>query len=265
MNIQVTAIIPAYNAEAYIEKCIQSVIDQTVSCKAIIVDDHSTDRTYEIAAHYAGRYPDQILVLQNEMNMGVAASRNRAVKCADTEYIAFLDADDWWRADKTELQLQKRKEMGADACYSGRKLMNMDGSETGIDVRVPDEIDYNGLLKGNIIPCSTVLLKREDALAYPMEHDELHEDYIVWLSMLRDKKSFVGVNESLLMSRLGEQGKSRNKLKSAMMTYKVYRLLGLPTWKAAYCFCCYAAAGVHKYAGKSGHNRTLRNVQAKKK
>ena len=119
-------------------------------------------------------------------------------------------------------------------------------------VQVPETVTYHGLLKGNVIPCSSVLMRREDALQYPMTHDELHEDYIVWLSMLRDGKTFAGVNEPLLKSRLGETGKSRKKGKSARMTYGVYRYMGIPVWKAVYYFCCYAAAGCKKYAGARG-------------
>ena len=130
--------------------------------------------------------------------------------------------------------------------------MHADGISTTKIVQVPETVTYHGLLKGNVIPCSSVLMRREDALQYPMTHDELHEDYIVWLSMLRDGKTFAGVNEPLLKSRLGETGKSRKKGKSARMTYGVYRYMGIPVWKAFYYFCCYAAAGCKKYAGARG-------------
>lgn len=250
MSAEVTAITPAYNAETYIENAILSVLEQTVLCTMIIVDDGSKDRTYEIADYYMRQYPDRVKVIQNEKNRGVASSRNRAVQMAETPYIAFLDADDWWSSKKLELQLKKLKQTGADACYSGRELMGQDGSVTGKMIRVPEQITYKKLLKGNVIPCSSVLMGRVDALKYPMVHDELHEDYIVWLSMLRDGKKFTGIDQPLLKSRLGEQGKSRNKWKSARMTYGVYRYMGIPAWKAAYYLCCYAVEGVKKYKGR---------------
>lgn len=249
MSVEVTAIMPAYNAARYMDKAIESVLAQTVSCKVLIINDASTDDTLGIAQRYASRYPEQIEVIDNEQNKGVAASRNCAVAQATTEYIAFLDADDWWSTDKLELQLAQLKAAGADACYSGRELMTAAGESTGKVVHVPEQTDYRQLLKGNVIPCSSVLMKREAAREYPMEHDELHEDYIVWLSMLRDGKRFVGIDQPLLKSRLGEDGKSRNKWKSAKMTYGVYRHMGIPMWKAVYYFVCYALAGVAKYAG----------------
>lgn len=249
MGVEVTVIIPAYNAACYLEQAIESVLAQTVSCRVIVINDASLDDTLAIAKHYASQYPKKVEVIDNEKNIGVATSRNRAVAQATTEYIAFLDADDWWCADKVELQLQALKASGADSCYSGRELMTTTGESTGKIVHVPETIDYRSLLKGNVIPCSSVLMKREVMLAYPMKHDELHEDYIVWLSMLRDGIKFVGIDKPLLKSRLGDGGKSRNKWKSAKMTYGVYRYMGIPAWKAMYYFVCYAFAGVAKYAG----------------
>lgn len=247
MSCEVTVITPAYNAGKYIEKTIQSVLDQSVLCQMIIVNDASTDETYSIAKKYQEMYPEKILVIDKKTNEGVSAARNEAIKRANSEYVAFLDADDWWRSDKVELQLRKLEETDADACYSGRELMTEDGTSTGSVIQIPESIDYETLLKGNVIPCSSVVMKRDVALQYPMMHDELHEDYIVWLSMLRDKKRFVGIDEPLLKSRLGKGGKSRNKWKSAKMTYQVYRYMGIPVYKAIYYFVCYAFNGVKKY------------------
>lgn len=254
MKTEITVITPAYNAAPYLEKCIESVLNQTIPCKMLIVDDCSKDDTAAIAGRYAERYPERIRVIASPKNQGVAASRNLAVQEADTEYVALLDADDWWAYDKLELQMAAIKQADADACYSGRELMCEDETTTGKKLQVPKQVTYGQLLKGNVISCSSVLMRRADALAYPMTHDELHEDYIVWLSMLRDGKKFVGVDKPLLKSRLGESGKSRNKKKSARMTYGVYRYMGIPVWKACYYFVCYAWNGVRKYAGTRNGN-----------
>lgn len=246
---EVTAIIPAYNAEKYIEKAITSVLEQTVECKMIIVNDASKDGTSDVAKKYQQKYPNLITFVDKEKNEGVCAARNQAVQMADTEYIAYLDADDWWAEKKVEYQLRKIKESSASLCYSGRELMNGDGASTGKIVHVPECVTYKSLLNGNVIPCSSVLIRRADALKYPMIHDELHEDYIMWLSMLRDGCEAVGIDEPFLKSRLGDEGKSRNKLKSAMMTYKVYRYMGIPVYKAVACFISYALNGIKKYRG----------------
>lgn len=91
---RVSVIMPAYNGAKTIAESINSVISQTYSdWELIICDDGSTDNTYEIAASYAEKYPDVIL-LRNERNLGEGATRNHCISHARGEYIAFLDCDD---------------------------------------------------------------------------------------------------------------------------------------------------------------------------
>ena len=106
------------------------------------------------------------------------------------------------------------------------------------------------LRRGNVIGCSSVLAKRSVLLEFPMEKDECHEDYLDWLRILKKYGTACGVDEPLLKYRLSSTGKSGNKLHSAGMTYRVYRELGMGTFRSLYCFACYAVNGVRKYYGK---------------
>lgn len=89
---------------------------------------------------------------------------------------------------------------------------------------------------------------KEILLKYPMQHSEVHEDYLTWLQMLRAYPYAVGIDEPLLEYRLSAHGKSRNKLKSARMTYRTYRLAGYPVWKSCRMFLSYMINGLKKYA-----------------
>ena len=111
------------------------------------------------------------------------------------------------------------------------------------------------LLRGNVIGCSSVLAKRSVLLEFPMEKDECHEDYLDWLRILKKYGTACGVDEPLLKYRLSSTGKSGNKLHSAGMTYRVYRELGMGTFRSLYCFACYAVNGVRKYYGKGKKER----------
>lgn len=96
----VSAIIPAYQSEAFLAEAIQSVLDQTVAPdEIIVVDDGSTDRSARVAASF-GR---QVRLIIQE-NQGVSAARNRALSVARGSLIAFLDADDYWAPTKVEKQ-----------------------------------------------------------------------------------------------------------------------------------------------------------------
>ena len=86
-------IIPAYQAENHIKKCIQAVISQTYNCwKAIVIDDGSTDKTREIVEEYVKI--DSRIELIHQPNSGVASARNRGLERVNGEYIAFIDSDD---------------------------------------------------------------------------------------------------------------------------------------------------------------------------
>ena len=139
------------------------------------------------------------------------------------------------------------EQTGCVICSTGRELMQPDGHTTGKYIPVNERITYKDLLKHNSINCSSVLLRREDALAFPMEHDDSHEDYITWLKILRRGGFAAGINKPYLKCRLSEGGKSRNKLKSAAMTYQVYKYMGYGRMKSLLFFISYAFHGVWKY------------------
>lgn len=89
--------------------------------------------------------------------------------------MAFLDADDWWEEGKLAAQLAALEMTGDVICSTGRDLMNPDGTFTGKYISVKSRLDYHELLKHNSINCSSVLILREVALEFPMEHDDSHE------------------------------------------------------------------------------------------
>ena len=241
----VSVVMPVYNGERYIGKAIESALGQEVPVEVLVIDDCSADGT-ELAVM---KYMDsgKIRYIQNEQNMGAARSRNRGVQEAVGEYVAFLDADDWWDRGKLKEQLGILEKTGLVMCSTGRELMKADGSDTGRYIPVREKIRYRDLLKHNCINCSSVLIRREAALEFPMEHDDSHEDYITWLKVLKKYGSAAGINKPLLKYRLSEGGKSRNKLKSASMTYRVYRYAGYDPVRSSLFFISYAVNGVWKY------------------
>lgn len=91
-----TVVVPAYNVEKYLADCLDSIIGQTqMDHKVIVVNDGSTDDTGKIAQRYADAYPDRVQCITQE-NQGLGAARNTGLARADTEYVTFLDSDDWW-------------------------------------------------------------------------------------------------------------------------------------------------------------------------
>lgn len=242
---QISVIIPGYNCSATIGTALDSVLEQGMRVEIIVINDCSRDDLDAVMARYA--HLPQIIYVKNETNLGAAGSRNKGVAMARGEYVAFLDSDDYWAPNKLKMQFELLRKTGCVLCCTARELMTPEGVCTGRVIPVKSTINYRDLLRHNSINCSSVLIRREAALAVPMEHEDSHEDYITWLKVLREYGPAVGINEPLLKYRLSNTGKSGNKLKSARMTFLAYRYLGYGMGMSLVCFCSYALHGVGKY------------------
>ncbi len=106
-------IIPAYNAQEYIEQCLNSVCIQTYSnLQIIVVDDGSTDRTFQIISDIAA--VDKRILLLHQQNKGVSAARNNALSYVDGEYITFLDSDDTMKKDAVSVLVRAIEDSSAE-------------------------------------------------------------------------------------------------------------------------------------------------------
>lgn len=241
----VSVVMPAYHCEKTIEKAIESVLRQGVDLELIVINDCSGEKLDQVMESYSDN--PVILYVKNEVNLGAAESRNRGVAMARGKYVAFLDADDWWEDTKLKKQIRKIEESHTVLCCTARELMTPDGVLTGRVIPVKEMITYRQLLHHNSINCSSVLIRTDVIRQYRMEHEDSHEDYILWLQILGRYQKACGLNEPLLKYRLSSSGKSGNKLKSAGMTYRAYRYSGFGRIRSAWYFCCYAVHGVWKY------------------
>lgn len=100
----ICVVIPAYNSEKTIQRALDSVASQTLSpARILVIDDASADATGKIAQGYAGA---KVEVIRLAKNRGAAGARNEGIRQADTDLVAFLDADDEWRSTKLEKQVK---------------------------------------------------------------------------------------------------------------------------------------------------------------
>ncbi len=246
-NPFVSIIMPSYNSNKTIKEAIESVLNQTYeNWELIVVDDCSTDNTIEIVQAIEDH---RIHILLNEKNRGVSYSRNRAIHEAKAEWIAFLDSDDCWEKDKLEKQIKVIHENeDAKLVFTGSAFIDDSGNRLEYELKVPEEITYEQILKQNLISCSSVLVRKDIIRSHPFPGSyDLHEDFAVWLQILKSIKVAYGVNEPLLIYRLTDNSKSRNKLKAAKMNWKTYRYAGVDLGKSLSSMAVYAIRGIKKY------------------
>lgn len=149
---KISVIIPAYNVEKHIERCLQSVINQTLKdIEIIIINDGSTDNTLENIKKVIDENDKRIKII-SRINKGVSYSRNEGIELATGEYIAFLDADDWIEANFCEDVYLKLKQTNSDIITCDYYI-----NESQIVKRPEFEIINNKeylkeILNGNIMP-----------------------------------------------------------------------------------------------------------------
>lgn len=212
---------PAYNAEKTIEESIKSVINQTFKeWELIIVDDASTDNTSKIIEKYLG--DNRVRYFRNEVNLRVAETRNKALELANYSYIAFLDSDDIWLDTKLEKQVNIINQNDIAFTVSDYEIINNDGTKTNKFISSKNQ-SYKDLLKGSKIGCLTVLINKDKVK--PFKFKEIgHEDYALWLEILRDNSiSTLALNEVLAKHRLTDSSLSSNKKKTIKWQWDIYR------------------------------------------
>ena len=244
----VSVVMPAYNAERTIESAIRSVLRQSwTALELLVVDDASSDGTGEIVERWSARDP-RVRYLPQKRNSGVSRSRNIGVEAAEGAWIAFLDSDDLWREDKLEKQMAlASRHPEAGLFFTGSGFITWDGKKYTHVLHVPESMDYRKLLQQNLISCSSVLARRELMLCYPMENDAIHEDYAVWLRILKEEPLAWAVDEPLLIYRISAHSKSGNKGKAARMHVETLRTLGEGVPSVVWNTFLYALRSLRKF------------------
>lgn len=248
METQITVIIPCYNVEAYLDRCMQSIVEQTIgiSCmQVILIDDASTDGTLDKMIRWQAKYPYQIQLIHNVVNRRQGTCRNMGLQRAIGKYVAFLDADDWVEPDMYEKLLTV-------AAIGECDVVNCDNSKdktfrywttlcekyTGkIDrlILIDHEEDRCRMIASNLLGTYVVtkLYRRtfleENNLHFPQ--DVLYED-IYWMALLNCCVKKIGMVEERLyhyymnpdsVSRIRNKEVNRDICKVNNLLWKEYQ------------------------------------------
>lgn len=232
---KISVIIPVYNNEEYIEKCIRSVMNQTyTNLEIIVVNDGSTDKSLEICQLLMEE--DNRIKLISQRNQGVATARNQALDIATGEYIGFVDSDDWIKSEMYEKLVSKAIEDKADIVECGYALVDLDGSIISKSVLIEstifetEKILYDYFKKNNTTNynCNKIYNKKLfTTTRYP--NYNYSEDYYINVatiinSNIKSTIPYIGYYYLQHRKSATKQDFSEKKLDALYSGYEVYKM-----------------------------------------
>lgn len=241
---EIDIIMGIYNCEKYLADSIDSILKQTIdNWRLILCEDGSKDKTYDIALEYSKKYPEKIVLLKNEKNMGLNYTLNKCLNYSDAKYIARMDGDDLCVPERLEKEFNFLENNSEYAFVSSNALLF---DENGVWGKTnykekPNKYDF---LK--ISPfCHAAVLIRRDAMVsvdgYSVDDKLLRvEDYHLWFKLYA--KGFKGYNilENLYEIRDDRDATNRRTWKNRKNEYHVrkigFKMLNIPWYMRFYKF-----------------------------
>lgn len=238
----ISIVMPCYNSGTFIRQAIESVRNQTYrDWELLVVDDGSTDNSADIIKGME-QTDGRIKYLKTNAPSGSPiVPRNIGVKNALGRYIAFLDSDDAWLPNKLERQMKMFEQYEDMAiCFSNYEKMTEQGERNNRIIKAPSVTTYKQLLLGNVIGCLTAVYDTEK-VGKVFFQNHSHEDYILWLDIL--KRGYVARNTNTVeaLYRVRENSVSSNKLKTLSWQWDIYRNVEkIELFRSSYYFFNYA-------------------------
>ena len=198
--MKVSIIVPIYNSEKHLRDCLDSLVNQSLKdIEIIVVDDASTDKSFEIIMEYENKYPNMIKAFKNDQNKGQGASRNIGMSLSSGEYIGFLDSDDYVTPTMYEELYNAAKVNTADI-VSTRLTFVRDSSHLGKYYETYDRITkYSPLDKPSLVldespsVCNKIF-KKESLHGQKFLEDCMWEDVAFTYSNLFNASNVVHLN-----------------------------------------------------------------------
>lgn len=244
----VSVVMPNYNGARFVEKAIRCVQEQTYPhFELIIVDDCSTDHSPELIEAMAAKDP-RIRLIRSPENHGVAVTRNMGIAEAKGDYIALFDNDDLWEKSKLARQVALAGK-GADIAYCSYDFVDENDASIKKPFVVPAKTNFRKMLVSSVISCSTAFIRADLLKAHPFNPEYYHEDYVLWMELLKlPKIKALGDPKVLMHYRQVSGSRSNKKGNAAKERWHIYReFLDMNLFSSALAFAGYAIKGVMKY------------------
>jgi teichuronic acid biosynthesis glycosyltransferase TuaG len=217
----VSIIIPYYKKKNYINKTISSVLRQSYQkFEIIIVNDEPGKSSKDILIKIKKK-DKRIKIVNNKKNIGAGPSRNKGIKIAKGNYIAFIDSDDLWKKNKLKTQINIMKKYDYNISHTSYYIIDKNNKKSVI--RKSKSLNFKNLKQSCDIGLSTVVMKREI-----LKKDKLFanfttkEDYYLWLKIANTGEIFHYINLPLSCWRKTPNSLSSSIIQKLIDSYKVY-------------------------------------------
>lgn len=231
----VSIIMPSWNTGKFIGESIQSVLNQTYkNWELIIVDDCSTDNTDEIVASFND---ERIRYFRNEKNSGAALTRNRAIREARGEWIAFLDSDDLWMPQKLEYQIKFMQKNDLVFSYHEYEKIDEESKPLNIYVSGPRIVTKRKMYNYGYPGCLTFMYSTKAMGLIQIKDIKKNNDYAILLKLCK-KADCVLLKKNLAKYRIRKKSISHDRLTKKLKSH--YDLFHLCDEKPALIAIWYA-------------------------
>ena len=239
MNELVSIIMPSYNTAKFISKTIESVLEQTYkNWELLIVDDCSTDNTDEIVSKYDD---DRIIYLKNKKNSGAALTRNKAMRKAQGEWIAFLDSDDLWMPEKLERQIDFMKKNGYTFSYTEYEKIDEEDNPLNIYVTGPISVNKRKMYNYDYIGQLTMMYSAKFFGTIQIKDIKKNNDYAIRLQLYKKKGACCYLlKENLAKYRIRKKSISHDKLSKKLKShYDLFHMCDEKMAPVAFWYACW--------------------------
>ena len=210
-------IIPNYNKAKYLKECLESVINQTYkNWKIYLIDDFSNDDSRRILNDY--RSYDNIKLIFTDKNYGPHHCRNLGIEQSNSDYVAFLDSDDFWPKEKLNLQIKDMLKNDLDFTYTD--ISYFKDSTVKKKIELPNFYDLSNFILSSTMSTSSILLKREIISKIKFK-DVMHEDYLFKCDILRENINAIKIKNTFVFYRMTKQNRSSNKFNNLFNLWRI--------------------------------------------
>lgn len=225
--MRVSVVIPVYNAGSFFPRTLDSIIHQSYPIdELIIVNDNSTDNTCQIIKDYIKLIDNlnfKFQLINNDTNLGPGISRNKGIELAKNSIIAFCDADDIWDRNKILNQIKFIHKYPLIGTNYTVYVENVEFKK----VNLSGEFSYSDLLRNNYLATSSVMINTNVLAKSDLKFQNIvHEDYLLWLQLLKkyNIKAYV-LDQYLMIYNRNAYSFSSGLCKKIRATYNVYYLI----------------------------------------